>query len=116
MTKISMIQVYNRIYDCRQDDIKIAKLSNRENVGYNFDVFCKDLRKDDLVTTNATLKSKWDSAVADGIIVPYNGKYNRAWLLHPNLEHKLYKSSKNVCVCVSSNNTSAERNTKGAKA
>jgi len=112
-----MIQVYNRIFDCRQDDIKIAKSSNRENVGYNFDTFCKDLRRDDLVTTMATLKSKWDSAVADGVILPYNGKYNRAWLMHPNLESKLYRATpKNVCVCVSSNNTSEKSNTKGAKA
>ncbi len=112
-----MIQVYNRIYDCRQDDIKIAKSSNRENVGYNFDMFCKDLRRDDLITTTATLKSKWDSAVADGIIAPYNGKYNRGWLLHSNLEAKLYRATpKNVCVCVSSNNTSEKSNTKGAKA
>ena len=101
MTKITMAQVYDRIYEERLDELKIAASENREVIRYSFEDFSRDLRKNDLVTTTATIKQKWESAIADRVITTAGKKYTMGFLFGEELERVLrIPSRKRVCVYV----------------
>lgn len=99
MAKVFMAQVYRQIYDERLEDIRIAAQNGKEVVPYSFRDFTMDVRRNDLLTTRASIQDKWDNAVADGTILEYQGRYNNGWLLYENLQRRL-RIPKNKCVCM----------------
>jgi len=109
MAKVYMAQVYRQIYDERLEDIRIAAQNGKEVILYSFKDFSTDVRRNDLLTSVATIKDKWDNAVADRIICEWNGSYSNGWLVYEALQRYLrIPSKKCVCMCVPKvlNNTS----------
>ena len=102
MTRVLMNEVYDRVYKSRLDEIRVSASEGHEVLRYSFKDFSKDMRKDDLITTTATIRAKWDAAIADEVIVQMgNDEYHNGWLVMATLEERLHiPKAKRVCVCV----------------
>lgn len=111
MAKIAMQSVYHRIYEERFEDLRVSASEGHEVIRYGMSDFAKDMRKNDLITTKATIQSKWDSAVADGVISPFGSKKDpEGFLVIEALETVLHiPTKKRVCMCVSVTNSDKVR-------
>lgn len=118
MTKITMKEVYRKLLIALYDEMDESRKFERDSIRLDFKDFSKILRAGDFITTVPTLKCKWDSAIADEVIMTIgNEKYGRALLDIKAFDRKIgyAPSAKNVCVCVCNTDT-AEGNTEEARA
>lgn len=98
MSKITMAEVYRKLDIQAYDKIDEAKARGEELARFDFKDFSRAMRADDFITTQATLKAKWDSALADGIIIQIGtAPYSKGFINVKEFEFKLKKC---VCVCV----------------
>jgi len=118
LTKITMREVYRKLETELYDQLDEARQFKTEVIRLDFRDFSRILRSGDFVTTVTTLRSKWESAIADEVIQPLgNERYGRALLVIAALDRKVaYTASKqkNVCVCVCNTDT-AESSTEEAR-
>ncbi|MBO5547139.1 MAG: hypothetical protein J5920_00060 [Candidatus Methanomethylophilaceae archaeon] len=71
MSKITMAEVYRKLDIQAYDIMDEAKARGEDLARFDFKDFSRAMRADDFITTQATLKAKWDSALADGVIVHF---------------------------------------------
>lgn len=98
MTKITMQEVYRRLEDYTYEILDDARSRGDEAARFDFKDFSKAMRAGDFITTLATIKSKWDSAIADGVICQIGQtEYSKGFISIKEFDLKLKKC---VCVCV----------------
>lgn len=102
MVRVSMAQVYDRIYHERWDDIKVAASGGHQVVRYPYTDFAKDVRKGDMIATESTIRSKWNSAIADGIIIQLGDKKYVSGLIDIHVLEDVLRipAKKRVCICI----------------
>ena len=89
MAKVLMSAIYTRIKERQENNLSLAKAEKIERLSYPFKAFQQDLRCGDLLTTTPSIKNKWDTAIADGVIEEIPGRrYARAFLNIAELEYK----------------------------
>lgn len=116
MAKVTMPQVYRQIWDRNEENLQDCINAGKEATAYDFSTFDLDLRANDLLSSDRSIKEKWRSAVADGVIeVPASCKpYTKAILWVGTLQAKVSgRNSVRARVCVRVNATDCHGKAEG---
>lgn len=100
MTKITMESVYSQIREIRETELIEGRKESREVIAYPYSKFSLDCRRNDLITSELTIKNKWIAAVADGVIYPFGGNFKNGWLAIEPIEKKTCPLPSETCVCM----------------
>ena len=71
---ISMDKVYLRMVDIYEKEIETALKHGQEHVKINFDSFRIGVKAYGFINSRITAKEKWESAIADGVVLPVGEK------------------------------------------
>lgn len=106
MTTILDIEVYKRVLERNEDEIRIRKSSGFDSLRYTFDKFLLDVKYRGLIKTTKTAKERWLTLISNEVLMVTEGREPYSWgfLYIPNLEalaagRQPRESRERVCVC-----------------